>query len=70
MTLKADELATDIYIIMRVFNLGKDNVGLKLYVDPSTMEREGTLKFEPDHYIVTPGTSVELTSGADPDEEL
>ncbi len=55
MALDPENPATDVYIILRVFNLGQDNIGMRLYVDPVTMKREGQLFFEPSSYIVTPG---------------
>ena len=45
---------TEVYIICRVFNLGKDNTGMRLYVHPYLRERQGELIFEPSSYIVTP----------------
>lgn len=59
MALTSETAATNIYIILRVFNLGQDNIGMRLYVDPMTMRREGHLLFEPSSYIVTPGVEVE-----------
>lgn len=59
MALDPSKPATNIYIILRVFNLGQDNIGMRLYVDPATMKREGQLLFEPSSYIVTPGVEAE-----------
>lgn len=57
----SDRPATDIYIILPVFNLGKDDMGMRLYVDPAMMKDNGELIFEPESYTVIPGA---------PDEEL
>ena len=70
MTMSRERPATDIYIIMRVFNMGQNNIGMRLYIDPATMELERKLKFEPDHYVVTPGPTVEAAMQPDNDEEL
>lgn len=70
MTLSYDTLATEIYIVMRVFNMGQDDVGLRLYVDPATMEREGRLGFETGQYVVMPGATMQAAPELDPDEEL
>ncbi len=59
MALNPENPSTDIYIILRVFNLGQDNIGMRLYVDPVTMKREGQLFFEPSSYILTPGAEAE-----------
>jgi hypothetical protein len=34
-----------IYVIFRVFNLNDDDVGLKIYVDPTTLGQTGELIF-------------------------
>lgn len=64
--------ATEVYIVMRVFNLGQDNIGVRLYVDPGTMERNGMLNFEPASYIVTPPKPVSAApaTGEDTSPEL
>lgn len=59
MALDPTKPATEIYIILRVFNLGQDNIGMRLYVDPATMKRNGQLKFDAASYIVTPGAEIE-----------
>ncbi|KAL4811957.1 hypothetical protein BDW67DRAFT_179145 [Aspergillus spinulosporus] len=40
--------ATEIYIIFRVYNLGKDNTRAWVYVDPATLREEGKLLFFPE----------------------
>ncbi len=72
MALTSETAATEIYIILRVFNLGQDSIGMRLYVDPMTMKREGQLLFEPSSYIVTPGVEVqeERVEPEESEEEL
>ena len=45
--------AKAVYVILRVFNLGKKDMGIWIYVDPASLEREGRLLFEADTYTVT-----------------
>lgn len=54
MTLSRSKPSTDVYIILRVFNLGQDDIGLRTYGDPATLERTGKLVFETDTYSVFP----------------
>lgn len=54
MKLYEDRPATEVYIILRVFNLGKSNMGMRLYVDPATMADSGELIFEAESYTVAP----------------
>ena len=63
MTLDA---TTEVYIIFRVFNIGKPDMGMRLYVHPRSMEFLGNLKFEPASYVVTPSRS----TATEDDEEL
>jgi hypothetical protein len=44
-----------IYALFRVFNLGQQNMGLKIYIDPEEQRRLGILRFAADQYVVTPG---------------
>lgn len=50
-----DGRATEIYIIFRVYNLGKDNMRVWVYVDPASLREEGKLLFFPESYKVSPG---------------
>ena len=43
----------EVYIILRVFNLDKENIDMHLYVDPAGME-DRELKFTPESYTVVP----------------
>lgn len=45
--------ATAVYVILRVFNLGKKDMDIQIYVDPATMEKNGDLLFEGESYTVT-----------------
>ncbi|KAH8587446.1 hypothetical protein B0O99DRAFT_694433 [Bisporella sp. PMI_857] len=47
----------EVYIILRVFNLGRDNIDMRLYVNPAGMEERGELRFTPESYSVTPPAS-------------
>ena len=51
MALSPDYLSTEVYIILRVFNLGQENMGMRVYVDPA---RNGELVFEADSFTVKP----------------
>ncbi|QYS99675.1 hypothetical protein H0G86_006795 [Trichoderma simmonsii] len=43
-----------VYIIMRVFNVGNGNIGLRLYVDPAELEAEKELLFTAETWSVVP----------------
>ncbi|KAF1811585.1 hypothetical protein P152DRAFT_60560 [Eremomyces bilateralis CBS 781.70] len=42
-----------VYVLARVFNLGQLDMGMKLYVDPTRLEREGKLRFRVHKYEMT-----------------
>lgn len=44
-----------IYIILRVFSLSSDNIGLRVYVDPIQLRNEQTLVFTTQTWSITPG---------------
>lgn len=44
-----------IYMIARVFDVGKTKVDMKLYLDPENMRQEGSLVFTAETYSVVPG---------------
>lgn len=50
-----DAESPSIYIVFRVFGLGGERIGLKLYVDPEALRRKRALDFNADKYEVTPG---------------
>ncbi|UKZ78366.1 hypothetical protein TrVFT333_006103 [Trichoderma virens FT-333] len=43
-----------VYIIMRVFNVGSGNIGLRMYVDPAELEAREELLFTADTWSVVP----------------
>lgn len=54
----------EIYIILRVFNLGLDSMGMKIYVDPAGGRSfPAELVFEAESYTVTPYKNPFGTSG-------
>ncbi|RDL38725.1 uncharacterized protein BP5553_03065 [Venustampulla echinocandica] len=57
MRLIAGEVSPEIYIILRVFNLGKDTIDMRLFVDPKRIEDGGSLTFTPESYSVLPAGS-------------
>ena len=44
----------EVYIILRVFNLDKDGIDMRLYIDPAGMEERGELHFTSESYSVVP----------------
>ena len=50
----------NIYVILRVFNLGQEDMGMRIYVDPASMERNGELQFQAETYTVVPAAEEEL----------
>ncbi|KAH1631885.1 hypothetical protein KXV25_001395 [Aspergillus fumigatus] len=44
----------EIYVVFRVYYLGKENMGLKVYVDPERLRQEERLIFSPESYSVYP----------------
>ena len=45
---------TQIYVICRVFNLGEEDMGMRIYVDPWNMKQNEELKFTETNYSVVP----------------
>jgi hypothetical protein len=45
---------TEVYLICRVYNLGRESMGMKMFVDPYVMEGTGELRFTPDTWTCTP----------------
>ncbi|KAI9372834.1 hypothetical protein BJX61DRAFT_542344 [Aspergillus egyptiacus] len=43
-----------VYVVFRVFNLGRDSVGVKVYVDPESMRERRELLFTAETWSVTP----------------
>ncbi|KAE9369740.1 hypothetical protein N431DRAFT_493510 [Stipitochalara longipes BDJ] len=57
MRLKKREVSSEVYIILRVFNLDKDTIDMRLYVDPKGVKEGGDLIFTPESYSVLPAGS-------------
>lgn len=49
-----DEVADEVYLIARVFGMGKDRMGMKFYLDPWKLRRAKELRFFTRDYQVTP----------------
>jgi hypothetical protein len=47
-----------IYVIFRVYNLGRDNMGLKIYLDPATLSDSGALQFTAEGWSAVPGRNI------------
>ena len=58
MRLTKGEISPEVYIILRVFNLDKDTIDMRLYVDPKGIEEAGDLVFTPESYSVLPAGSI------------
>jgi hypothetical protein len=43
-----------IYVIFRVYHLGQQNMGLKIYVDPESLRSSGQLDFTAKTWSVVP----------------
>ncbi len=41
-----------VYVVFRVFNLGKDNIGLRILVDPESMRLQDKLSFSAESWSV------------------
>ena len=54
MTVPVDQSASQIYMIMRVYNLGKDDMGLEVYLDPEALRQNNRLRFTAESYSVVP----------------
>ncbi|KAK2034152.1 hypothetical protein LX32DRAFT_722382 [Colletotrichum zoysiae] len=44
-----------LYVIFRVYNVGQENIGVKVYVDPETLRLAGRLQFTGETWSVVPG---------------
>lgn len=51
MAIKDEETTSEVYVILRVFNLGKKDMGMCVYVDPYGSKE---LKFTAESYSVVP----------------
>lgn len=43
-----------IYLVCRVFDLTKDQIGMALYVDPERLKQNGELEFTAETWTVVP----------------
>lgn len=50
-----------VYVIFRVYNLGRDAVGMKVYVNPGQMQARGALVFVTETWSVVPGSVLGMT---------
>lgn len=62
--------ATEVYVILRVFNLGKKDMDVQIYADPATMEKNGELLFEGESYTVTVPDKLPTVDNADDLDEI
>jgi hypothetical protein len=49
----AENLET-IYAIFRVYNLGQDNMGVRIYLDPESLRLAGRLRFTAEQWSAVP----------------
>jgi hypothetical protein len=49
-----NEPSSQVYIVARVFKLAASGIGLKLYLDPTSLRKQERLRFKADQYRVTP----------------
>ena len=52
-----EQTESEIYVIFRVYYLGSEGMGLKIYVDLASLQQEGRLIFSPESYSVYPGVA-------------
>lgn len=57
MRLTKGEVSPEVYIIFRVFNLDKEGIDMRLYVDPKGVEEGGEVVFTPESYPVLPSAN-------------
>lgn len=51
----ASATKSEVYIILRVFSLNSDRIGMRLYVDPVRLRNEERLLFTTQTWSVVPG---------------
>lgn len=44
----------NVYVVLRVYNVDKERIGLRVYVDPAGKEASGELVFTGEVWTVTP----------------
>ncbi|KAL8786867.1 MAG: hypothetical protein Q9195_008024 [Heterodermia aff. obscurata] len=52
MVLPSGKAAAEVYVIVRVWNIGQNDIGLDFIVDPETQRRSGELHVEADSYTI------------------
>jgi hypothetical protein len=57
MQLQPQRGASDVYVILRVFNL-EGRIGLRVYVDPEASRRDGELDFNVETWAVKPAGNI------------
>ena len=50
----------NIYVILRVFNLGQEDMGMRIYVDSASVGRKGELELQAETYTVLTAEEEEL----------
>ena len=59
MALDPKNRTTEVYVILRVYNLGRRDMDMRIYVDPATMKRERKLEFQAESFSVSVGRGPE-----------
>ena len=54
MALREGQVSNKRYAIFRVYNLGRDSLNVKIYVNPEAHRRQGSLEFAQHTWKVTP----------------
>ena len=54
MTLATEQSAAEVYVILRVFNLGQKDMGLRVYLDPESLRLDKKLDFTAESYTIVP----------------
>jgi len=54
MALREGQASNRIYVVFRVYNLGRDSLNVKIYVDPEAHRRQLNLNFAQHTWTVTP----------------
>jgi hypothetical protein len=54
MALQEGQVSNKIYVVFRVYNLGRESLNVKVYVDPEAHHRQGSLEFAQHTWTVTP----------------
>lgn len=49
---RVEEASGDIYVIFRVYYLGRDDMGLEIYLDPERLRSQGRLAFTAEAWTI------------------